>query len=149
MSEFTKTAIYSTFTGDTALADLLGTDENGAAAVFNATMNQKQQDIADPSKSWTYPCVTFRESDGVADSRFTTSAVGTEFFDIEVWWQTSSALTGARIAARIESLLHNRSLIVSSGRVYHCERVSQIPDQYDSKLKVHFGLYRYKLVVGN
>ena len=149
MSEYTKAAIYSAQKSDTALEALLGADENFDPAIFNANMNEKQQDLADPSKSWTYPCVTFREADGTADPRFTNNAVGTEFFDFEVWWQASSALTGARIAARLDALFHNEPLTVASGHVYNCERVSQIPDNYDPKLKVHIGLYRYKLVVVN
>ena len=146
MSEFTKKAIYSKLTGDTVLAALLGTDENDAAAVFNATMNRMQEDA---TTGWTYPAVTFREADGVADARFVSGSHGTEFFDFEIWAGTDSPLVIARIAARIEALLHNQTLTVSSGKVYCCENISQIPDQYDDKLKVHFGLYRYKLVVGN
>ena len=146
MSEFTKTAIYSKLTGDTALAALLGKDENAAAAVFNTTMNRLREDA---TTGWTYPAVTFREADGVADARFVSGSHGTEAFDFEVWWQNDSSLPGSRIAARLEALLHNKTLTVSSGKVYCCEKVSQIPDQYDDKLKVHFGLYRYKLVVGN
>lgn len=149
MSEFTKTAIYSTLIGDSALVALLGTDENSAPAIFNAAMNQKQRDLETPGNSWTYDCITFREAAGNADPRFTSGAHGTEFFDFEVWSKATSSLNRARIAARLDALFHNVALTVSSGKVYWMERVTQVPDQYDEKLKVHFGLYRYRLIVGN
>ncbi|MFA6666299.1 MAG: hypothetical protein WCT06_06980, partial [Armatimonadota bacterium] len=60
--------------------------------------------------------------------------------------KTDSALTVPRIAEQIDTLLHNKALSTSEGKIYDCARVAQIPDQYDDKLKLHFGLYRYKLV---
>lgn len=149
MSEYTKTALYGLLTGDAALAALLGDDENGKPAVFNATMNQKLRDLSTPASSWTYDCITFREADGPVDPRFTAGLVGAEFFDIEIWSQSNSAVTIPRIAARVIALLHNETLTVTSGKVYCCELVSQRLDQYDDKLHVHFGLMRLKLVVGN
>jgi len=145
MSEFTKTAIYTKLTGDATLATLLGHDENAKPAVFNANMNQKQQSTT----GWTYPCITVREDEGSVDQRFVSGTVEAEYFDIEAWWPNDSALTGARILARIDALLHNATLTLSTGVCYNCVRVSKTPDLYDDKLKVHFGLYRYRLVVGH
>lgn len=149
MSETTKKAIYSLLATDATLAALLGTDENGVAAIFNANMNSKLQDQTTPGASWTYPCITFRESSGTPDARFTSGLVEYEYFDIEVWWQDNSALTGARISGRLDTLLHNTSLTVDSGTCYDCTRVSKVADNYDDKSNTHFSLLRYQLVVSS
>jgi hypothetical protein len=147
MSEYTKKALFSRLTGSDALTELLGTDENNGPAIFNATMNQKLQDLENPETSWTDPCVTFRETDGSADSRFRTETIDNEICDIEVWARTSSALVIPRIAAEVDKLLHNQDLTLESGENYDCVRFAQQPDLYDDKIKFHFGLYRYRLVV--
>jgi len=140
MSLETKTALYSVLTSDEALAALLGTDENDDPAVFNSNMNKLAQE-----SGWSYPVVIFREADGKADARFRAETVGTEIFDLEIWG--SSAKTVAEIFDEIDRILHNQTLTLESGTCYDCVRIAQNPDQYDSKLKIHFGLYRYKLVV--
>lgn len=147
MSASTKKAIMAKLSGDTQLIALLGGDENGDPAIFNATMNRKQRDLKTPASSWTLPAITFREADGGADKRFHGVTVDSELFDIEVWADTDSALTVTNIAERLDALLHNQLLMLGSGRNYDCVRVSQNPDLYDDKLNLHFGLYRYRLVV--
>ena len=139
MSAIIKTAIFSILTGDATLNALIGQDENGDPAVFNASYNE----LGNPP----FPCITFREADGSADGRFRETTIDTEYYDIEIWAQSESALTIPNIHARVDALLHNQAVTASSGTVYDCVRVTQIPDQYDKALKLHFGLYRYRLVV--
>ncbi len=145
MSEITKCALYSALAGDTALAALLGTDENGDPAVFNAAMNR----LPRGTTGWSYPCITFRQDSSPVDARFVGGMVGAEFFSLEVWWEGDSSIPGERILARLKTLLHNVTLSVTSGRVYCCEVVSTTPDQYDDRLKAHVALLRVKLVVAN
>lgn len=142
MSATTKKAIYKALSDDSALVALLGKDELNGPAIFNTSMNKLTN-----RSGWSYPCITFRESDGSADSRFRESTTDSEVFDLEVWSQAESAVTPGQIADRIDELLHNQVLILESGRNYDCVRFAQIPDQYDKDIKAHFGLYRYRLAV--
>ena len=139
MSEYSKKAIYSKLSGDTAFAALLAKDENNNPGIYNTNLNQIHP--------VNFPCTTFRESDGTTDPRFRTITIGTEFFDFEIWADDKSGLTTARIAERLNALLHNQPITLSSGECYDCIRVTQSPDNYDPKLKLQFGLYRYKLTV--
>lgn len=139
MSEVTKKAIYSTLSGDAEIVSLVGRHSDGSPAIFNANFNR-----ANPA---VFPCITFREADGSAFGGIRKETVDAEYFNIEVWAKTDSALTVPRIAERIDALLHNKALSGAGGSIYDCVRVSQVPDQYDDKLKLHFGLYRYRLVV--
>jgi len=145
MSELTKKALFSILSSDTALTALIGKDENGSAAIFNATFNE----VTAESKNWSYPVITFREDTTTADARFTAQTVDAEIFDIEIWAKTTSSLTIPTIHKELDRILHNKtlSLISTQGRNYDCVRIASSPDQYDSKLKLHFGLYRYKFVV--
>jgi hypothetical protein len=140
MSELTKKAVWGVLSGDGELAALVGKDSGGNPAIFNANFNR-----ANPA---VFPCITFREADGSAFGGIRGETVDAEYFNIEVWAKTDSALTVPRIAERIDSLLHNKALSGTGGRIYDCARVAQAPDQYDDKLKLHFGLYRYRLVAG-
>ena len=140
MSVTTKKAIWSTLSGDAELSSLVGRDSGGNPAVFNANFNR-----ASPA---VFPCITFREADGSAYGGIREETVDAEYFNIEVWAKTDSALTVPRIAEQIDTLLHNKALSTSEGKIYDCARVAQIPDQYDEKLELHFGLYRYRLVAG-
>jgi hypothetical protein len=140
MSEHTKRAIYSRLTGDIVLCAMLATDAGGNIAIYNASYNKANPAI--------FPCITFREADGSADQRVTGGTVDTEYFDLEIWARTESALVVPQIAGRMDVLLHNQTLSLTSGVNYNCSRVAQAPDQWDDKNKLHFGLYRYKLVVG-
>ena len=142
MSTVTKKAFYAKLAADATLLALIGSDELGGPAIFNASMNRVAQ-----GTGWSFPAITFREADGANDQRLRSETVDREFYDVEVWAEGESALTVGQIAGRIETLLHNQSLTVDSGEVYDCSRVTQSPDMYDDKLNLHFGLYRYQLVV--
>ncbi|MCE5199801.1 hypothetical protein LLG39_12590 [bacterium] len=147
MSDVTKTAIYSAISGDSALAALLGKDELNSPAIFNATLNQKLQDKANPGNSWTFPCITFRQEPSSTDTRFRESTVDNEIFAFEIWVETTSALTIPLIGNHLDRILHNKTLLLGSGSNYDCVRITQAPDLFDDKLNLHFGLYRYRLVV--
>lgn len=141
MSAVTKAALYSTLTNSNNLIALLGTDENGAPSIFNATLNEK---IAE--QGWTYPAITFREASGSADGRFREITVDSEDFDLEIWAQTTSALVVPQIHTVVDGLLHNQKIVLDSGLCFDIVRVAEQPDLYDSILKLHFGLYRYRLI---
>lgn len=145
MSAETKTAIYSVLASDSELTDLLAADENDDPAIFNSNMNKLAIDRK--LEEVPLPCVTYREGPGSADSRFRQETVDAETFDLEAWAKTESGLVVPAIGARIDALLHNQVLTLSSGTNYDCVRISQTPDLYDDKLNLHFGLYRYRLIV--
>jgi hypothetical protein len=139
MSSASHTALYSKLTGAGALTALLGAQADGLPAVFNASLNKLSSPV--------FPIVTFREDSGTADARFAHSTVDEEIYNIEVWAATESALVVPAIFAQIDALLHNGTLTLASGVFYDCYRLSQTPDMYDDQLNLHFGLYRYRLVL--
>jgi hypothetical protein len=147
MSEATKKAIFSKLKGGTALVALLGKDENSDPAVFNKSYNQVTAELVEAASETLYPLLTFREDIGSADLRFRAENVGSEVWDIEAWAKDESALVVPSILDSIDSLLHNQSVTVTGGTVFDCVRLSQNPDLYDEKRKLHFGLARYRLIV--
>ena len=139
MSDVTKAAVYEALAGDDDLTALLGVDENGNPAIYDSNMNK----LVDPA----FPCITFREGPGSADGRIRQDTVDYETFDLEVWARDESALTIPQIHNEIDRLLHQQTLTLDTGENLDCVRLSQNPDMYDTELKLHFGLYRYRLVV--
>jgi hypothetical protein len=139
MSSISKTAIMSKLTSATALTTLLGKDEGDRPAIYNASLNQVNQPA--------FPAITFREASGAPDGRFIDDTIDSEYFDIEIWSKSESALIVPAIALQVDLLLHNQTLTLASGECYDCARIAQNPDNFDSKLKLHFGLYRYRLIV--
>jgi hypothetical protein len=147
MSSVTKKAIYEILIGDSALVAIIGKDENGDPAVFNSTYDKVTAEIVGGAGEDLYPIITFRESAGSSDQRFRAGTVDNEGFDLEIWARTESGLVVSEIANRVDQLLHNQEILVDSGAVFDCVRMMQNPDGYDEKLKLHFGLMRYRLVV--
>ena len=139
VSDVTKKAVYEALAGDDDLIALLGLDENGDPAIYDSFMNK----LVDPP----FPCITFREGAGSADGRVRNDTVDYETFDVEIWARDESALTIPQIHNEIDRLLHQQTLLLETGENLDCVRLSQNPDQYDPELKLHFGLYRYRLVV--
>lgn len=147
MSGYTKSALYDILSEDTELVESLGSDENSDPAIFNATYNQITAELAETLTTSLYPIVTFREDNMASDMRFSESSVRTEYWSIEVWARTESGLTVPNILKHIKRLLHQQSITLDSGYTFESVLISESPDQYDSVLKLHFGLARYRLIV--
>lgn len=141
MSQAVSKAIYSTLAGSVALTSLLAVDPRGnTPAIYYARKNEVQP---------IYPCITFRECTVSPIRKLPTMTADQEMYDLEIW---TSADTGANIDSVfqvMDPLLHRQKIVlpIIHDYLYQVLRIAGgSPANYDDKLKIWFGLFRYQFL---
>ena len=170
MSAELDTAIYQRLTGiesltgaaataQAALIAFLATDpDTGRAAVYNMNLNDAQLTDGSGNKVPVYPCLTFRQSAGMADSTmWNASAIHEKaFYDVEIWSDSRSHLPVKQALENVDRLLDYRfgavnettnPLTLANGKVHLSETAITLNSHYDRNLHAWAGLVRYAITL--